>query len=110
MRVRLAIIVFVTIAASQNLWCKPQGDGGPQRLGEQVWKIIDQKFIDPSYNHHDPWQIRDRLLAVANADTTQTYAAIRATLALLGEPQTRLLEPAQLASTIQEFEGSAGGI
>jgi len=110
MLVRLAIIVLVTIAGSQNLWCKPEGDGGPQRLGEQVWKIVDQKFLDPSYNHHDPRQIRDQLLAVTNADTSQTYAAIRMTLALLGDPQTRLLEPAQLASTIQEFEGAAGGI
>ena len=110
MRLRLAIIVFVAIAVSRNLWCRPQGDGGPQRVGEQVWKIVDQKFLDPSFNHHDPRQIRDQLVAVANAGTSQTYAAIRTTLALLGDTQTRLLEPAQLASTIQEFEGAAGGI
>src|SRR5260370_39530635 len=111
MRVRLAIIVVVVaIAGSQNLWCKSQADGGPQRLGEQVWKIVDQKFLDSLYNHRDPRQIRDQLLAVAIGDTTQTYAAVRSTLQLLGDPQTRLLEPAQLASTIQEFEGGAGGV
>jgi len=92
MRVRSAVIVVVVaIAGSQNLWCKPQAEGGPQRLGEQVWKIVDQKFLDPPYNHHDPRQIRDQLLAMANADTSQIYAAVRTTLALLGDPQTRLL-------------------
>ncbi len=111
MRVRLAmIVVVVAIAGSQNLWCKPQAEGGPQRLGEQVWKIVDQKFLDSSYNHRDPRQIRDQLSAVANKDTSQTYAAVRSTLQLLGDPQTRLLEPAQLASTIQEFDGAAGGV
>ncbi len=104
------IVVVVAIAGSQNLWCKPQAEGGPQRLGEQVWKIVDQKFLDSSYNHRDPRQIRDQLLAVANKDTSQTYAAVRSTLQLLGDPQTRLLEPAQLASTIQEFDGAAGGV
>jgi hypothetical protein len=106
MRVRSAIIVVVVaIAGSQKLWCKPQAEGGPQRLGEQVWKIIDQKFLDPSYNHRDPRQIRDQLLAVSNRDTSQTYTAVRSTLQLLGDPQTRLLEPAQLAAYTEYLHG-----
>src|SRR6266403_5718391 len=92
MRFRLAMIVLVTIAGSRNLWCKPQAGAGQQRLGEQVWKIFDQKFLDRSYNHHDSRLIRDQLLAVANPDTSQTYAAVRSTLQLLGDPQTRLFE------------------
>jgi len=79
-------------------------------LGEQVWRIVDPKFLDPSYNHHDPRWIRDQLLAVANPDTSQTYTAVRSTLQLLGDPQTRLLKPVPPASTVQELEGAAGGI
>lgn len=111
MRTRLAVILVAVIAAPQSLWCKQQeADSGPQGFVEQVWNIVNQKFLDPTYNHYDPGQIRDQFLSVTYTNTTQAHVAARSMLQLLGDPQTRFLEPEHLASTIQEFTGEAGGI
>jgi hypothetical protein len=48
-------------------------------------------------------------LSAQYTNTGQAYAAIRSTLQLLGEPQTRFLEPTEFASAFQEFNGELGG-
>jgi carboxyl-terminal processing protease len=111
MRAELTIVLVALITAPKIAWCRPQGRStSPAQVVDQVWDIVNQKFIDPSYNHHDWGQMRRHLLSERYASTAQAYAAIRSMLQLLGEPQTRFLEPAQFASTVQEFSGEVGGI
>ena len=106
MRTRMAIVLVASIVLPQILWCRQQGvDISAKGVVEQVWNTVDQKFIDPSYNHHDWRQIRHQCLSEPYTSTPQAYAAIRSMLQLLGEPQTRFVNPAQLASTVQEFTG-----
>jgi carboxyl-terminal processing protease len=110
-RTRMAIVLAAYIALPQILWCRQQGvDTSGKGVVEQVWNTVDQKFIDPSFNHHDWRQIRHQFLSQPYASTPQAYAAVGSMLQLLGEPQTRFVNPAQLASTVQEFTGQIAGI
>jgi len=109
-RARLAII-FLAFALPRILWCKEEAvDTSSGGVVEQVWNTVHQKFIDPSFNHHDWNQVRHQFLSEPYTSTPQAYAAVGSMLQLLDEPQTRLLNPAQLASTVQEFSGQIGGI
>jgi carboxyl-terminal processing protease len=109
-RTRLAIIL-VALALPQILWCKEEAvDTSSGEIVEQVWNTVQQKFVDPSFNHHDWIRVRHQFLSEPYTSTPQAYAAVGSMLQLLDEPQTRLLTPAQLASTVQEFSGHIGGI
>ena len=111
MRAQLAAALLIAMATPGIL------RGGAQRpatqstqVVEQVWQTVDQKFIDLNFNHHDWSRIHGELQTRRYTNWAQAYAAIRSMLQLLGEPQTRLLNPAEFAGLAQEFTGKIGGI
>jgi carboxyl-terminal processing protease len=110
--VKRAILLLIAIGfvSSASAFWEPQVPPRPDATVEQVWKSIDEIFFDPTYHHHDIQELRRQYVGPKYKTDGEAHAVIRAMLQSLGEPQTRLLEPPELASTFGEFNGTSGSI
>jgi carboxyl-terminal processing protease len=75
-----------------------------------VWKIVDEKYVDLTYNGHSPEEIRKRFLDATYSTAAEDRNAARTMLELLGDPLTRLIDPAEFASMAKEFKGEMASI
>ena len=81
----------------------------PAELYDDVWKIVSQKYYDPTNNSQDwsKWRYRyaHKLKTVEDA-----YVAIDTMLASLNDPYTRFLPPKEFSEETQSIKGSLKGI
>ena len=81
----------------------------PAELYDDVWKIVNKKFYDPTNNSQDwaKWRYRyeHKLKTVDDA-----YVAIDTMLASLNDPYTRFLPPKEFSEETQSIKGSLKGI
>jgi len=66
-----------------------------QKLVAEAWRIVDQSYVDRTFNSHDWFKERQRSVKKLYADVDDGYAEIRTLLALLDDPYTRVLTPSQ---------------
>ena len=81
----------------------------PAELYDDVWKIVNKKFYDPSNNSQDwaRWRYRyDHKLKTPE----DAYVAIDTMLASLNDPYTRFLPPKEFSEETQSIKGSLKGI
>jgi carboxyl-terminal processing protease len=104
--------IFATVATIPSLAVFAQAPAGqdPSQLVNEVWQVINRDFVDPTYGHHD-WPVtRRQILAKKYGSTNEAHAAIVDMLRQLDDPQTRVMSPTELASTMQELNGELGDI
>jgi carboxyl-terminal processing protease len=77
---------------------------------DTVWKIVDEKYVDSTYNGHSPAEIHKRFLDATYSSDAEDRNAARAMLELLGDPLTRLIDPVEFASLAKEFKGETASI
>jgi carboxyl-terminal processing protease len=104
------VVVLVVPAIGSRSFTQPQVSPPSAWLVDTVWKIIDEKYIDSTYNGHSPAEMRKRFLDTAYSSDTEDRNAARAMLELLGDPLTRLLDPPEFASMAKEFNGETASI
>ena len=81
----------------------------PAELYDDVWKVVNKKYYDPSNNSQDwnKWRYRyDHKLKTAE----DAYVAIDTMLASLNDPYTRFLQPKEFSEETQSIKGSLKGI
>src|SRR5882724_9223905 len=110
LRLDVLLVVFLLLATDSRSNAKPQVRSPSARLVDTVWKIVDEKYVDVTYNSHPPTDIRKRFLDAAYSSDAEDRNAARAMLELLGDPLTRLLDPAEFASLAKEFNGETASI
>ena len=110
MRLDFLLVVLLVLAISSRSYAKPQVRPPSARLVDTVWKIVDEKYIDSTYNGHSPAEIRKRFLDAAYSNDAEDRNAARAMLELLGDPLTRLLDPVEFGSMVKEFNGETASI
>lgn len=81
-----------------------------QLLYNEAWRLVDQAFVDDSFNHQDWRSVRQQALARQMSDRETTYKAIREMLDSLGDPFTRLLQPKQYQSLKTSTSGELTGV
>ena len=83
--------------------------GTPAELYDDVWKLVNQKFYDPSNNSQDwaKWRYRYEHKLKTTEDA---YVAIDTMLASLNDPYTRFLPPKEFSEETQSIRGSLKGI
>ena len=81
----------------------------PAELYDDVWKIVNKKFYDPSNNSQDwaKWRYRYDHKLKSKEDA---YVAIDTMLASLNDPYTRFLPPKEFSEETQSIKGSLKGI
>ena len=82
-----------------------------QLLFLEAWRAVDRAYVDKGFNGQSWFRLRERYLKDAKMDERgETYAAIRSALATLGDPFTRLLEPARVAALQAGRAGEVVGV
>ena len=81
-----------------------------QKLLLQSWRIVNQSYLDETYNHQNWWKLREQYIKKPLHDREETYAAIEEMLAGLDDPFTRLLRPEQYRSLQVNTSGELSGV
>ena len=81
----------------------------PSEMYDDVWKIVNKKYYDPSNNAQDwtKWRYRYENKLKTKEDA---YIAIETMLASLNDPYTRFLDPKEFSEETQSIKGSLKGI
>jgi len=80
-----------------------------QDLYDEVWKLIDTKYVDSSQNNQDWHKWRHKYDSFIKNDK-DAYVSIETMLASLNDPYTRFLDPEQFADETQSISGTLFGI
>lgn len=97
------------IAIALYLSCSCANAITPAELYDDVWKIVNKKFYDPTNNSQDwaKWRYKyDHKLKTPE----DAYVAIDTMLASLNDPYTRFLSPKEFSEETQAIKGSLKGI
>jgi carboxyl-terminal processing protease len=81
-----------------------------QKLILQSWRLVNQSYIDETFNHQNWWQVRQKYLKKPLVSREETYSAIEEMLASLDEPFTRLLRPDRYHNLQVSTAGELSGI
>jgi carboxyl-terminal processing protease len=81
-----------------------------QKLLLQSWRIVNQSYLDETFNHQNWWLIRQKFVKKPLRDREETYTAIEEMLAGLDDPFTRLLRPEQYRSLQVNTSGELSGV
>lgn len=81
-----------------------------QKLILQSWRLVNQSYLDETYNNQNWWQIRQKFLQQPLPTREDAYKAIEAMLATLDEPFTRLLRPEQYHNLQVTTSGELSGV
>ena len=81
----------------------------PVDLYDQVWRLINVKFVDQTNNSQDwqKWRHKYDNQIVTNEDA---YVAINTMIASLNDPYTKFLDPKEFAEETSSIKGSLKGI
>ena len=81
----------------------------PAELYDDVWKIVNKKYYDPTNNSQDwnKWRYRYQNKLKTKEDA---YVAIETMLSSLNDPYTRFLDPKEFSEETQSIKGSLKGI
>lgn len=81
-----------------------------QKLVAEAWRVVDQSYVDRTFNNHDWFRIRMKAVKRAYSSVDEGYDAIRQMLALLSDPYTRFLTPQQYTSLTSTATGEIAGV
>lgn len=81
-----------------------------QKLLLQSWRIVNQSYLDETFNHQNWWKLREKFVKKPLRDRNETYTAIEDMLATLDDPFTRLLRPEQYRSLQVNTSGELSGV
>ncbi|MEM8674489.1 MAG: carboxyl-terminal processing protease CtpA [Cyanobacteria bacterium P01_G01_bin.67] len=81
-----------------------------QKLLLQSWRIVNQSYLDETFNHQNWWKMREKYVKKPLRDREETYTAIEGMLATLDDPFTRLLRPEQYHSLQVNTSGELSGV
>lgn len=81
-----------------------------QKLLLQSWRLVNQSYLDETFNHQDWWQVRQQFLNRSFSSRQETYGAIEEMLATLDEPFTRLLRPDNYHNLQISTSGELSGV
>ena len=82
---------------------------GPTDLYDQVWRLVNAKFVDQTNNLQDwsKWRHKYDNQIMTNEDA---YVAINTMVASLNDPYTKFLDPKEFAEETSSIKGSLKGI
>jgi carboxyl-terminal processing protease len=82
-----------------------------QLLYLEAWRAVDRAYVDKKFNGQNWFKIReDALKKEKLGSREETYAAIKALLASLGDPFTRFLVPEQYSALRRTTAGAVTGV
>ncbi|MGL5793534.1 MAG: carboxyl-terminal processing protease CtpA [Waterburya sp.] len=109
--VSLALLVCLCLVSCLGLYVnEAQAFTEEQKLLLQSWRVVNQSYIDETFNHQNWWKLREKYIKKPLRDREETYTAIEEMLSSLGDPFTRLLRPEQYHSLQVNTSGELSGV
>lgn len=107
-----AMAAAVTLAGSGLRWSKGEAffQDNPQELIDEVWQIIDNDYVDGTFNQVDWREVRTSYLNQDYTDKPAAYKAIREMLEKLGDPYTRFMDPSEYGNMKIDTSGELTGV
>lgn len=105
----IAIALVVIFAVSAISSSSDVFASTPQQLYEQVWKLINSKYVDHTNNQQDWKRWKGKYDNVIKTDE-DAYVAIQTMLASLNDPYTKFLDPKEFEDETSSIKGSLKGI
>ena len=85
-------------------------EDSPKTIVDEVWQIVNNEFVDRSFNQVDWQKTRQELLKKNYTNNEQAYKAIQESLRRLGDPYTRFLKPTEFELLTSQTSGELSGI
>lgn len=82
----------------------------PKELVDEVWQIIDQQYVDGTFNQADWKSVRKDYLNRSYANKEEAYKAIREMLKKLDDPYTRFMDPDEFKNMQIDTSGELTGV
>lgn len=85
-------------------------ENSPKALVDQAWQIVNQEYVDRSFNRQDWQAVRQQYLNQSYTSTAQAYLAVDQMLKRLGDPYTRFLTPDSMKDLVDNVSGDFIGV
>jgi carboxyl-terminal processing protease len=82
----------------------------PKVILDEAWQLVNQNYVDGSFNKNDWQAIRQDLLSKSYASKDEAYTALRTALKKLQDPYTRFMDPEQFKSLTTQTSGELSGV
>lgn len=82
----------------------------PKNIVDEVWQIVNQEYVDNTFNKVDWQATRQQLLSKNYTTKEQAYEAIRQALKPIGDPYTRFMDPEQFQALTSQTSGELSGV
>lgn len=102
-----ALITGVSIHASKS-WARPQNNS--KELVDEAWQILQQDYVDGTFNHHDWQAVRQEYLNRSYSSKQQAYRAIQEIVVKLGDPYTVFFNPQEYKQFNSRTSGKLTGV
>lgn len=102
-----------TLSLFGPVWCssvRAALKDSPKAMVDEVWQFVNREYVDGTFNHVDWQATRQSLLSKNYTSREQAYSAVRETLAKLGDPYTRFLDPKQYQALTDQTSGEMSGV
>ncbi|MGF1488970.1 MAG: carboxyl-terminal processing protease CtpA [Prochloraceae cyanobacterium] len=109
--VRVAAILALSFIISL-VWWMPSASAftEEQKLVLQSWRIVNQAYVDETFNNQNWWFLRQKFLKRDLRDREVAYQAVEEMLGTLDDPYTRLLRPQEYKSLQINTSGELSGV
>ncbi len=82
----------------------------PKELIDEVWQIIDRRYVDGTFNQIDWRSVRFEYLERSYSQPEEAYDAIREMVEQLGDPYTRFMDPEEFENMRIDTSGELTGV
>jgi carboxyl-terminal processing protease len=82
----------------------------PKVILDEAWQLVNQNYVDGSFNKNDWQAIRQDLLSKSYTSKEEAYTALRTALKKLQDPYTRFMDPDQFKSLTTQTSGELSGV
>ncbi|MGK7909811.1 MAG: S41 family peptidase [Synechococcus sp.] len=110
--IRLAAALTFAGLLSVQLAVPSQAElrSNPKEIVDEVWQVVHREFVDEDFNELNWEARRQELLARSYVTEEDAYSEIRQTLADLGDPFTRFLDPDAFSQMQIDTAGELTGV
>ncbi len=97
-----SLATTTTLVISVGCRVRAELQDGPKALVDEVWQVVNRRYVDNTFNAVDWQATRQNLLSKNYTSKEQAYTAVREALKQLGDPYTRFLAPEEYQALNEE--------
>lgn len=108
---RIVLLLILSVILGLGWWVpSAKADTENQKLIAEVWRIVNQSYVDETFNHQNWWLVRQNAMKQRTNSREETYSVIGKMLASLDDPFTRHLQPSQYRNLQVSTSGELTGV